>query len=135
MEDGLWCQIVGKDQVEEHLIEWNVEQFYHAGATPLSYTELGQELGHNGDTLMADAIIDGTLEHDALSDDALADIVKQLRKHPTVRQIIQPIVTHADFKSAFKCVPEKTVSSFSGRGGGGGTPLHGLCRRLIRWAS
>jgi hypothetical protein len=28
----------------------------------------------------------------------------------------EPIITEADFKSAFKCVPEKTVSSFSGRG-------------------
>jgi hypothetical protein len=33
-----------------------------------------------------------------------------------VQEIIQPIVTEADFKSAFKCVPEKTASSFSGRG-------------------
>jgi hypothetical protein len=34
-EDRLWRQIVGKVQVEEHLIERNVEQFSHAGATPL----------------------------------------------------------------------------------------------------
>jgi hypothetical protein len=42
MEERLWLQIVGKDQVEEHIIERNVEQFSHAGATPLGYTELGQ---------------------------------------------------------------------------------------------
>jgi hypothetical protein len=65
---------------------------------------------------MAEAILDGTFEHEPLSDDALSAIVKQLRKHPAVREIIQPIVTEADFKSAFKCVPEKTASSFSGRG-------------------
>jgi hypothetical protein len=106
--------IVGKEKVEEHLIERNTEQFSHACATPLGYTELGQELGHTGDTPMAEAILDGTFEHDSLSDDALPSIVKQLRNHPTVRQIIQPIVTEADFKSAFKCVPEKTASSFSG---------------------
>jgi hypothetical protein len=41
-EDGLWRKIVGKTQVEEHLIERNVEQFSHAGATPLGYTELGR---------------------------------------------------------------------------------------------
>jgi hypothetical protein len=115
-EDGLWRQIVGKVQVEEHIIERNVEQFSHAGATPLGYTDLGRELGHTGDTPMAEAILDGTFEHDSVSDDALAAIVKQLRKHPTVREIIQPIVTEADFKSEFKCVPEKTASSFSGRG-------------------
>jgi hypothetical protein len=107
MEDGFWSQIVGNDQVEEHLIEWNVEQFCHAGATPLGYTELGQELGHTCDTPMAEAILDGAFEHDALSDDALSAIVKQLLKHPAVRQIIQPVVIEADFKSAFKCVPEK----------------------------
>jgi hypothetical protein len=115
-EDGLWRQIVGKTQVEEHLIERNVEQFSHAGATPLGYTELGRELGHTGDTPMAEAILDGTLEHDSLADKALAAILKQLRKHPNVQDIIQPIVTEVDFKSAFKCVPEKTASSFSGRG-------------------
>jgi hypothetical protein len=116
MEDGLWRQIVGKDQVEEHLIERNVEQFSHAGATPLGYTELGQELGYTDDNPMSEAILDGTLEHDTLSDDALAAIVKQLWKHPKVRQIIQPIVTEAHFKSALKCVPEKTALSLSGWG-------------------
>jgi hypothetical protein len=65
---------------------------------------------------MAEAILDGTFEHDSLLDDALAAILKQLRKHPNVQDIIQPIVAEADFKSAFKCVPEKTASSFSGRG-------------------
>jgi hypothetical protein len=65
---------------------------------------------------MAEAILDGTFEHDSLPDDAQAAIVKQLRKQPAVREIIQPIVREADFKSAFKCVPEKTASSFSGRG-------------------
>jgi hypothetical protein len=40
MEDGIWRQIVGKDQVEENIIEWNVEQFLHAGAIPLGYIEL-----------------------------------------------------------------------------------------------
>jgi hypothetical protein len=96
-----------------------VEHFSHAGEIPLGYTELGQELGHTGNTPMDDAILEGTFKNDALSDDALAAIVKQLLNHPAVRQIINPIVTEEDFKSAFKCVPEKTASSFSGRGGGG----------------
>jgi hypothetical protein len=65
---------------------------------------------------MAESILDGTFEHDSLTDKALAAILKQLRKHPNVQEIIQPIITEADFKSAFKCVPEKTDSSFSGRG-------------------
>jgi hypothetical protein len=56
-EDSLWQQIVGKTQVEEHLIERNVEQFSRAGATPLGYTDLGRESGHTGDTPMAEAIL------------------------------------------------------------------------------
>jgi hypothetical protein len=102
--------------VEEHLIERNVEQFSHAGATPLGYTELGIELGHTGDTPMAEAILDGTFVHESLTDEALAAILQQLWKHPNVQEIIQPIITEAYFKSAFKCVPEKTASSFSGCG-------------------
>jgi hypothetical protein len=102
--------------VEENLIERNVEQFSYAGETPLGYTDLCRESRHTEDTPMSEAILDGTFEHDSLSNDALAVIVKQLRKHPAVREIIQPIVTEADFKSAFKCAPEKTASSFSGWG-------------------
>jgi hypothetical protein len=41
---------------------------------------------------------------------------KQLRQHPAIQQIIKPIITVEDFKSAFKYVPEKTASSYSGRG-------------------
>jgi hypothetical protein len=115
-EDGLWRQIVGKTQVEEHLIERNFKQFSHTGATPLGYTDLCRELGHTGDTPMADAILDVTFEHESLTEEALSAILKQLRKHPNAQEIIQPIVTEADFKSACKCVPEKTASSFSGRG-------------------
>jgi hypothetical protein len=115
-EDGIWRQIVCKTQVEAHLIERNFEQFSHAGATPLGYTDLGRELGHTGDTPMAEALLDGTLEHESLTDKALAAILHQLRKHPNVQETIQPIITEADFKSAFKCVPERTASYFSGRG-------------------
>jgi hypothetical protein len=77
---------------------------------------MGRELEHTGDTPIAEATLDGTFEHDSLSDFALAAILKQLRKQPNVQYIIQPIVTEADFMSAFKCVPEKTASSFLGRG-------------------
>jgi hypothetical protein len=93
MEDGLWRRMDGKDRVEEHLIEHNGEQFSHAGATSLGYMELGQALGHIGDTPMPEAILEGTFEHDALYDDALSAIVKQLLQHPSVRQMIIPIVT------------------------------------------
>jgi hypothetical protein len=65
---------------------------------------------------MAEATLDKIFKHESLMDEALAAILKQLRKNPSVQEIIQPIVTEADFKSAFKCVPEKTASSFSGRG-------------------
>jgi hypothetical protein len=116
LEDGLWRQIVGKDHVEEHLIECNVEHLSHAGATPLIYMELGRTVGHNVDTPMADDILEGTFKLDALSKDALAAIVKQLRQHPTVIQIINPIVTEEDFKSAFKFVLDKMVLSLSDRG-------------------
>jgi hypothetical protein len=102
--------------VEEHLIERNIEQFSHAGATSLGYTELGRELGHTGDTTMAKAILDVTFEHESLTDEALAAILQQPWKHPNVQEIIQTIITEADFKSAFKCVPKKTASSLSGRG-------------------
>jgi hypothetical protein len=51
-----------------------------------------------------------------LSDGAINAIVAQLRKHPAIGKILKPVVSPEDFKSDFKCVPEKTASSFSGRG-------------------
>jgi hypothetical protein len=65
---------------------------------------------------MAHTIYDGTLEHESLSDSALHTIVEQLRKHPAIEKILTPLAIPEDFKYAFKCVPEKTASSFSGRG-------------------
>jgi hypothetical protein len=112
--EGLWKHIIGKDDLEDHIIERNIEQFSHAGATPFGYTDLGKELGHTGDSQFAQSIFEGTLEHTALSDSAIQAIVEQLRKHPAIDNILKPVVTPEDFKYAFKCVPEKTASSFSG---------------------
>jgi hypothetical protein len=93
-----------------------VEKFSLAGATPFGYTPLSKELGHTGDSPMADEIYNGTLNHESLDYEAINAIVTQLRKHSAIQQILSPIVTEEDFKSAFKGVPEKTASSYSGRG-------------------
>jgi hypothetical protein len=114
--DGALTQIIGKDDLEDHLIQRNVEKFSLAGETPFGYSPLGKELGHTGDSEMADAIHEWTLEHDALSDAAINAVVKQLRKHPALDKVLNPAVTEEDFKSAFKCVREKTALSYSVRG-------------------
>jgi hypothetical protein len=72
-------------------------------------------LGHTGDTLMADAIYNGTLEHRSLTDHAIRAIVKQLRKHPLLTKMISPVATTEDFISCFVCVADKISSSPSGR--------------------
>jgi hypothetical protein len=65
---------------------------------------------------MAQDIYDGTLKHDDLSDGAIYAFFAQLRKHPAIDKILKPVVSPEDFKSAFKCLPEKTAPSFPGRG-------------------
>jgi hypothetical protein len=65
---------------------------------------------------MAQDIFEGKLEHAALSDRAIHAIVEQLSKHSAIDKILKHVVTPEDFKSAFKCIPEKKASSFSGRG-------------------
>jgi hypothetical protein len=42
---------------------------------------------------MAEAILDGTFEHESLTDKALAAILQQLWKHPNVQESMQPIIT------------------------------------------
>jgi hypothetical protein len=73
-------------------------------------------LGHTGDSPTAQAIYDGKLEHDALSDSEIHIILEQLRRLPAIEKILTPVVAPEDFKSVFKCVPDNTASSFSGRG-------------------
>jgi hypothetical protein len=114
--EGLWKHIIGKDDLEHHLIEQNIEQFSHAGAKPFGYTDPGKELGHTGDSQMAQDIFEGKFEHAALSYSAIHALVEQLRRHPAIDNLLEPMVTPEDFKYSFKRVPEKTASSFSGRG-------------------
>jgi hypothetical protein len=64
----MWKQLTGNEEIEEHLIVRNVEQFSHAGAMPFGYTPLGKELYHTGDSPMADEIYNGILDHEALND-------------------------------------------------------------------
>jgi hypothetical protein len=104
-----------KEIMEENLMERNIEQLLHAGKTPFGYLDLGAELGHTGDSQMANDILEGTLQHECLSNEAIRTIVNQLREHPILKQIWKPIVTLEDFTSCFKCVPEKTAWSYSGR--------------------
>jgi hypothetical protein len=115
LRSNVWKHLTGKEEIEDHLIARNMEQFSHAGATPFGYTPLGKELGHTGNLYMADDIYNGTLDHEALENEIINAILKQLIKHPAIQQILSPIITEEeDFKISFKCVPEKTESSYSG---------------------
>jgi hypothetical protein len=115
-QDGVWKEIQGKGPMEEHIAQRNVEQFSHAGKTPFGYTELGDALGHTGDSPLAEDILDGKAYHPALTHEALHAIIKQPRRHPVIQKIINPVITVEDFRPEVKCVPEKTASSYSGRG-------------------
>jgi hypothetical protein len=46
-----------KETMEENLMERNIEQFSHAGKTPFGYSDLGAELGHTGDSQMANDVL------------------------------------------------------------------------------
>jgi hypothetical protein len=76
--DG-WWKVEDKEIMEDHLMERNIEQFSHAGKTPFGSSYLEIELGHTGDSHIANAILDGTLQHDCLSNEAIREIVNQLR--------------------------------------------------------
>jgi hypothetical protein len=66
---------------------------------------LGKELGHTGNSQMAHSIFEGILKNAALGDSAIHAIVEKLRKHTAIDNLLKPVVTPADLKSAFKCVP------------------------------
>jgi hypothetical protein len=57
---------------------------------------------------MADAIYTCTLEHRSLTDHAINASVTQLRKHPLLKENINPVATTEDFILCFGCVGEKT---------------------------
>jgi hypothetical protein len=102
--------------MEEHITQRNVDQFSHAGKTPFGYTELGDALGHTGDSPLAEDFLDGKADHPALTNEALHAIVKQPRRHPMIQKITKPVIKVEDFRSTVKCVPEKTASYYSDRG-------------------
>jgi hypothetical protein len=56
-DETTWTNIEDKEKVKNHPITRNVEKFSHAGATLFGYTELGKELGHMGDSEMAEDIM------------------------------------------------------------------------------
>jgi hypothetical protein len=114
-KETTWTNIEDNNEVQYHLITRNAEQFRHAGATPFGYTDLGRELGHTRDSAVAEEILDGTLDHDCMKDDAIRAIIQQLKRHPTIQGMLTPIMSFKDLQSCFKCVPEKTSSSYSGR--------------------
>jgi hypothetical protein len=60
--------------------------------------------------------LDGKTDHPALTNEDMHAIAKQLRRHPVIQKIIKPVITVEDFRSAVKCVTEKTAPSYSGRG-------------------
>jgi hypothetical protein len=99
--------------MEEHLMERNIEQLLHAGKIPFGYSDLGAELGNTGDSQMVNDILEGKLQHECLSNEAIRAIVNQLREHPMVQQIWKPVMMPEDFTSCFKCVQKKTASSYS----------------------
>jgi hypothetical protein len=61
------------------------------------------------------AIHAGTLKHPGLSEKEFLAILKQLKQHPLLQEIINPIVTAKEFRSSFQHVPDTTSSSPSGR--------------------
>jgi hypothetical protein len=114
-DGGKWKKVEDKEIMEEHLMEQKIEKLYHAGKTQLVYLDLGAELGHTGDSQMANDILKGTSQHESLSNEAIRAIMNQLREHPMVHQVWKSVVTPEYFTSCFKCVPENTASSYSGR--------------------
>jgi hypothetical protein len=50
-----------------------------------------------------------------MDNEAIRVIVGQIKRQTTIQGILKPIVINADFQSCFKCFPEKTASSYSGR--------------------
>jgi hypothetical protein len=102
-----WRKVEDKKIMKEHLMELDIKTLSHVATTPFGYSDLENELGHTGDSQMANDILDGTLHHGCLSNEAIRAIVKQLREHPMLQQIRKPTMTPGDLTSCFKCGPKK----------------------------
>jgi hypothetical protein len=97
------------------MMERKIEHLSQARTTPFGYSDSENELGHTGDSQMANDFLDVTLHHEYLSNESVRAIVNQLREKVVVQKIWKPIVRSEDFISCFECVPEKPASSYSGR--------------------
>jgi hypothetical protein len=61
-----------------------VEQLSHAETTPFGYMELEKDLGHTGNSDWEENILNGTLEHKCMDNEAICAIVGQPKRHPTI---------------------------------------------------
>jgi hypothetical protein len=81
-----WRKGEGREIMEEHIMEQNIEQLSHARKTPFGYSELGAESGHTGYSQMANDMLESTVHQECLSNEASRAIMNHLREHPVVQQ-------------------------------------------------
>jgi len=57
-----WTSVTSPPDIIKHIMTQNNKQFSQAKDTPLADTPLGRTIGHNGDSEVAEQILQGTFE-------------------------------------------------------------------------
>jgi hypothetical protein len=114
--EGPWIAITNPQEIAEVICDINAKQYHQAHSTPFGFGHLAQLLGHKGDSLYAQDLINGTLPQD-LPHNLVPETLRILHTlaHPTTAISGTNIITEEDFVHTFKNTKESTSSSPSGR--------------------
>jgi len=108
-----WTSITSPPEMIKHIMIQNDIQFSQANDTPLADSPLGRTISRNGDSKVAEQILEGTFntEHQL---NEVARFLQKCKKDPRVQPFLQN-VDRTMFKSAFGGLSENNSSFNSGR--------------------
>ena len=113
-----WIPVTKKEHIEDHLLQRNATHFRQANNTPFGNTPRGTELGYQGTSHSADAILEGRYTSDTtneLTPEAQA-YLQELQYMPDVHagNTVNITLTTTDVQQTFSNWRETTSTSPSG---------------------
>ena len=106
-------EITDGPTMEALILNRNIRHFSQAGDTPLATNEIIDEIGFGGTTEIAQRLLDGTADVDAITDDEVSRLFLQALQRAS--DTIQIEISQQDMLNRYKNWDEKTTTSPSGR--------------------
>jgi hypothetical protein len=108
-----WTTITDPIQVKKQILERNQRHFAQASVTPLATPEIQSLLSFGGISILADRLLFQNLDPSSITPDYYGQ--QLLAQCSTDTSEISPDISLKDMKRKYRCWPERTSTSPSGR--------------------